>query len=68
MYETIDGYISAEEAADELVRHTQMIAEGVKRGENLGFEIRLAGVEAIASLLAKYVVQLRENKSQVEES
>ncbi|MBN3761304.1 hypothetical protein [Burkholderia sp. Ac-20365] len=60
LYTTINGKMSAEEAADSLVSHASKIADAIKRRDNCFFEKRVTSINALLDLLAQYVQQERQ--------
>lgn len=59
MYTQIEGMLSAEDAADQLVFHATNIAGAIKRKDNCVFENRRSSLQAILKLLDQYVQQER---------
>lgn len=57
MYTQIEGYLSAEDAADELVRHARLVAASIKEGAPGVAGVQLSGVQALVDLLNKYTAQ-----------
>lgn len=59
MYKNIEGYITAEEAADMLVFHANNMANSIKNNDNCFFEFRRSSIQAVMKLLDQYVQQDR---------
>lgn len=57
MYNQINGMMTAEDAADDLVFHAENIRNAIKRNDNVFFENRVASINAILSLLRQYTEQ-----------
>lgn len=57
MYTPIEGMLPPNEAADALVFHATKISDAIKQNDNCLFPHRLASINAILKLLAKYVEQ-----------
>lgn len=60
MYLKIEGMLTAEEAAEELVRYAAKIADAIKRHDHTVFEKRAEGLKALLELLDQYVQQERQ--------
>lgn len=55
MYQQIEGMLSAEDAADQLLLNATNIAAAIKRNDNCFFVNRKASLNAVLELLTQYV-------------
>jgi len=64
MYKQIEGFLSAEEAADELVRYATLVAKSIKGDARHLACIQIVGLQALTDLLDQYAKQKPEEKGE----